>query len=85
MVKEARLTESREIIVGTEAGIIYRLKHDNPAKNFYPAHDLAFCANMKKINLRKVYTALEQMITRVQVPPEISRRARGAIEKMVKL
>jgi quinolinate synthase len=85
MVKEARLTETREIIVGTEAGIIYRLKHDNPAKNFYPAHDLAFCANMKKINLRKVYTALEQMITRVQVPPEISRRARGAIEKMVKL
>jgi quinolinate synthase len=85
MVKEARLTESGEIVVGTEAGIIYRLKHDNPAKNFYPAHDLAFCANMKKINLRKVYTALEQMITRIQVPPEISRRARGAIEKMIKL
>jgi quinolinate synthase len=85
MVKEAQLTEAQEVIVGTEAGIIYRLKHDNPAKNFYPAHDLAFCANMKKINLRKVYTALEQMITRVQVPPEISRRARGAIEKMVKL
>jgi quinolinate synthase len=85
MVKEARLTEAKEVIVGTETGIIYRLKHDNPAKNFYPAHDLAFCANMKKINLRKVRTALEQMIYRVQVPPEISRRARGAIEKMVKL
>jgi quinolinate synthase len=85
MVKEARLTDTREIVVGTEPGIIYRLKHENPAKNFYPAHDLAFCANMKKINLRKVYTALEQMIYRVQVPPEISRRARGAIEKMVKL
>ena len=85
MVKEARLTEAKEVIVGTEAGIIYRLKHENPAANFYPAHDLAFCANMRKINLRKVHAALEQMIYRVQVPPEISRRARGAIEKMVKL
>jgi len=85
MVKEARLTEAGEVIIGTEAGIIYRLKHENPAKNFYPAHDLAFCANMKKINLRKVHAALEQMIYRVQVPPEISRRARGAIEKMVRL
>jgi quinolinate synthase len=85
MVKEARQTESKDVIVGTEAGIIYRLKKDNPAKNFYPVHDLAFCANMKKINLRKVYTALEQMMYRVEVPPEISRRARGAIEKMVRL
>ncbi len=85
MVKEARLTEAKEVIVGTESGIIYRLKKENPNKNFYPAHDLAFCANMKKINLRKVVAALEQMIYHVQVPPEISRRARGAIEQMVRL
>jgi len=85
MVKEARTTECQDIIIGTEAGIIYRLKKENPAKNFYPAHDLAFCANMKKITLRKVYTALDEMIHRVEVSPEISQRARGAIEKMVKL
>ena len=60
MVKEAEITESREIIVATEAGIIYRLKKENPAKNFYPAHDLAFCANMKKITLKKVYLALDR-------------------------
>lgn len=85
MVKGARETDKDEVIIGTEAGIIYRLKKENPGKNFYPAHDLAFCANMKKINLRKVLAALEQMIERVSVPPEISQRARGAIEKMVSL
>jgi len=85
MVKEARTTEAGEIIIATESGIIYRLKKDNPEKDFYPAHDLAFCANMKKITLKKVALALDQMIHRVQVPPEIADRARGAIEKMVKL
>jgi len=85
MIKEANVTEAREIIIATEAGIIHRLKKNNPEKNFYPAHDLAFCANMKKINLKKVYAALEQMIFRVEVPPPIADRARGAIEKMVKI
>ncbi|MGB8953068.1 MAG: quinolinate synthase NadA [Candidatus Aminicenantales bacterium] len=85
MVKEAKQTGKKEIIVGTEAGIIYRLKKENPAKNFYPAHDLAFCANMRKINLKKVLAALEQMIYRIQVPAEVSQRARRAIKKMVKI
>jgi quinolinate synthase len=85
MVKEARVTEARDIIIGTEVGIIYRLKKDNPEKNFYPAHDMAFCANMKKITLKKVYLALDQMIHRVEVPPATADRARGAIEKMVRL
>jgi quinolinate synthase len=85
MVHEARSTEANEIIVATESGILYRLKKDSPEKMFYPAHDLAFCANMKKITLKKVAFALDQMIDRVQVPAEIADRARGAIEKMVRL
>lgn len=85
MVKEARETRKKEIIVATEAGIIYRLKKENPDKNFFPAKDLAFCSNMKKINLKKVLTSLEKMIYKIDVPQEISQRARGAIEKMVKI
>lgn len=85
MIKSARETTKKQIIIGTESGIIYRLKKENPKKNFYPAKDLAFCYNMKKINLIKVLKALEEMIYRVEVPFEISQRARGAIEKMVSL
>jgi quinolinate synthase len=61
------------------------MKKENPEKNFYPARDMAFCSNMKKINLKKVLRSLEEMIYRVEVPPEISRKARGAIEKMVEI
>lgn len=85
MVKEAKATAKKEIILGTEAGIIYRLKKENPGKNFYPAKELALCSNMKKINLKKVLTSLEEMIYRVEVPLEIRLRARGAIERMVKI
>ena len=85
MVKEARTTTKADIVIGTETGIIYRMKKENPGKNFHPLKELAHCSNMKKINLSKVLAALEAMQHRVDVPVEISRRARGAIERMVKL
>lgn len=85
MVKAARETSAKEVIIGTEAGIIYRLKKENPSAAFYPVKDMALCSNMKKINLRKVWKALEEMKFKIEVPPEISRRARGAIERMIRI
>ncbi len=85
MVKQARETKKTEIIIGTEAGIIYRMKKENPTKNFYAAKDLALCANMKKIDLKKVLRALDKMMYKVDVAPEISRKARGAIERMIQI
>jgi quinolinate synthase len=85
MVQEARKTKKKEIIIGTENGIIYRMKKENPTKNFYPARDVAFCFNMKKIDLGKVLRSLENMIYKIEVPLEVSQKARGAIEKMVEI
>jgi len=85
MVQDARKTKKKEIIIGTESGIIYRMKKENPTKNFYPARDVAFCFNMKKIDLGKVLRSLENIIHKVEVPHEISQKARGAIEKMVEI
>lgn len=85
IVKEARVTAKKNIIIGTETGIIYRIKKENPTKNFYAARDQAFCSNMKKTDLKKVLRSLENMVHKVEVPLEISQRARSAIEKMVSL
>ncbi len=85
MVQEVRKTKKKEVIIGTETGIIYRMKKENPTKNFYPARDTALCFNMKKIDLRKVLRSLENMIHKVEVPLEISQKARGAIERMVEI
>jgi quinolinate synthase len=85
MVKEAAATGRRAVIVATEPGILHRLRKDRPDVAFFPAREMAFCANMKKITLKKVHAALDRMAHRVVVPPAIADRARGAIEKMIKI
>jgi quinolinate synthase len=85
MVKAAGETSAKEVLIGTEAGILHRLRKENPRTAFFPVKDLAFCSNMKKINLIKVWKALEEMQFRVEVPYAISQKARGAIEKMIQI
>jgi quinolinate synthase len=83
MVKEAPLTEKKDVILGTEEGIIHRLKKLNSKTSFIPLRDHAICSNMKKISLPKVLHSLEEMVSRIDVPEDIARKARGAIEKMI--
>jgi quinolinate synthase len=85
MVKAARETAAREVLVGTEVGILHRLRKENPRAAFFAVKEGAVCSDMKKISLVKVLRALEEMKFRVEVPPDVSRRARGAIEKMISL
>lgn len=83
MVRAAGETHAGEVIIGTEVGILHRLRKENPRTTFFPVKELAVCSNMKKITLIKVLQALEAMKFRIEVPAEILRRARGAIEKMI--
>ncbi|MCL5292981.1 MAG: quinolinate synthase NadA [Actinobacteria bacterium] len=78
-----RASNAKEFIIGTEIGLIHRLRLENPDKKFYPANPLAICPNMKLITLEKVVWALEDMENIVTVEAEIARKARRAIEAMV--
>ena len=83
MGKHARASPAREFIIGTEVGMIYRLKKENPEKEFYPLSENAICQNMKKTTLEKVLRALQTLEPRVTVPEEIATQARRAIERML--
>ena len=85
MVVEARTTSRREIVIGTEKGIIYRLSRENPGVRFYPARETALCAHMKMTTLPKVLRALETGTTRIEVPADVADRARGAIQAMIRI
>jgi len=85
MGKHARASKAREFIIGTEVGMIYRLKKENPEKEFYPLSENAVCQNMKKTTLEKVLRALQTLEPRVTVPEDIAARARLAIERMLKV
>ncbi len=83
MIRWARESDADEIIVGTEVGLIHRLKGESPGKRFYPIGKLTTCPNMKRITLEKVAWALEDMQYEVSVPEEVAAGARRSIERML--
>jgi len=85
MCRYARREDVGEIIVGTEIGIIHRLKKENPGKRFIPASEQAVCPNMKLITLEKVLWSLEEMSPQVRVPEETRLKAKAAVDKMLEV
>jgi quinolinate synthase len=85
IAKYCKETYAEEFIIGTEIGILHRLRKENPPKIFYAITELADCSNMKLISLEKVLWSLEDMVYQVKVPDDIAIRARVAIQKMLDL
>jgi quinolinate synthase len=85
MCRFARETKAKEIIVGTEIGIIYRLRKENPGKKFMPVSEQAVCPTMKLITMEKIIWALEEMSYEVKVPEQIRVRAKGAVDRMLEV
>lgn len=85
MAKFARESEATEFIVGTEIGLVYRLKKDNPGKEFYPASERAVCPNMKRTTQEKIVLALEDMAYEVKISDDIRRRAKKSIDRMLEI
>jgi quinolinate synthase len=85
MQKFAGQTPAKEMIIGTEVGIIYRLKKDFPQKEFYPASEACVCPNMKRTTEEKILFALEEVRDEVRVPDSIRLRAIKSIKKMLEI
>jgi quinolinate synthase len=85
MCRYAQRDEVKEMIVGTELGIIHRLKKENPGKRFIPVSEQAICPDMKLITLEKVLRSLEEMSPEVKIPEKIRLRAKTAVDKMLKM
>lgn len=81
----AKESNSEEFIIGTEIGILHRLKKENPDKKFYPASILSDCPNMKLTNLEKILWSLEDMIYKIEVFPDIAQRAKRSIDRMLEI
>ena len=83
MMNHVKNSKSNEFVVATETGILYRMKQQNPSKNFIPASEKAECEYMKMITLEKVYNSLVNEETIVTVKKETADKARLAIERML--
>ena len=85
MLAFVKQSTKKEFIVGTEIGLIYRLKKENPGKVFYPASSHAICPNMKLTNLEKLLWALEEEQFETKLPHDVINKARTAIDNMLAL
>ncbi len=84
MLKRAKVSESKIFIIGTEEGLIHRLKKENPDKEFYSLGSGKICFNMKKTNLEKLKDCLENETNEIILPEEIMEKARKALEEMIR-
>ena len=83
MLRYAKETDVKQIIVATELGIIHRLQKENPEKQFIPISEQAICMTMKMIELDDVINALENNETEIILDDETIRKAKNPILRMI--
>ena len=82
MCRYAKESGAEDFIVGTEEGILHRLRKENQEKNFYLAYQDAICPNMKLTTLDRLYVALKEEKNVVKVPEAVANKARVSLERM---
>ncbi len=85
IIDYAASSSHKKFIIGTEMGVMYKLKKDNPDKEFYLMSPGLICPNMKKTSLKSVYTALSEMKYRIEIDEDIRVRARKALDRMLEV
>ena len=85
MIRHARSSQAAEIIVGTEIGLIHRLRKENPDKVFIPISEQAVCPNMKMITLENILWSMEDMSPQVKVAENIQLKAKKAVDRMIEV
>jgi quinolinate synthase len=83
ILKFCRETDAKKIVVGTEVGILHRIRKENPGREFFPLSPLADCPDMKLTTLEKMVWALEDMDNVITVAPDVAEKAKQAIERML--
>ena len=85
MLKFVRESEKKEFIIGTECGILYRMRKENPGKAFYPLEPTVLCPNMKKITPENVLFALRDLAPRIELDEAMRQRAKAPIDRMLEV
>lgn len=83
MMRHLSNSTAEEFAVGTEVGMLHRLRKMAPDKQFRPVNPEAVCEFMKTITLDRVLRSLEILEPQIHVPEETTRRAKLAIDRML--
>lgn len=85
IIKHAKEIPQKDIIIGTEEGVLHILKKENPDKNFYLLSPGLICQNMKKTRLQDVYLSLLNMQYEINLDEDIRLKALKSLERMLEI
>jgi len=85
MFTYVKSSKSKEFIITTESGMLYKLRRDNPDKKFYMSSDRLVCPTMKLTTLGWVAHSLEAMEHEIKISGDIRGKAYKALERMLKV
>ena len=80
-----RKRTENEFIIGTEEGILYRLKKENPGKKFYLPTKHMLCPNMKLTRLEDIVISLKTLKPVVKVPEDVRLKAYQSLKRMIEI
>lgn len=83
MFTYVKKSPSKDFIISTESGMLYKLQKDNPDKRFYLPTPHLVCANMKLITLGWVAQCLEKLVYEIKVEDDIRSRAKMTLDRML--
>jgi len=81
----AKNSNGKEFIICTETGVEYKLKTDNPEKQFYFPSPCPTCKDMKLNTLESLLSVLEKEDKEVIIDEEVRRRALLPLDRMLEL
>ena len=73
------------LIVGTEIGLLDRLRREFPDKRFYPLSAFAVCRNMKMTDLPRLLWSMETEQYDIEIPENVRVRAESALRRMLEV
>jgi len=85
MIEFVKKTPHKKIIVATTVTNIHPMRKAAPDKEFIPANPEARCEFMEQNTLRNLYESLRDMKYEIKVDPELAKKARKPIEKMLEI
>jgi len=83
MISRVRQARPARVLMVTECSMSDNVAADLPGVEFVRPCNL--CPHMKRITLPKILNALKTMAPRVEIEPEIARRARKSVDRMLEL
>lgn len=85
MIRFCKESSASEFLIGTEMGLIHRLKRENPDKTFHLVSNALICPNMKKTTLDSVVETMQSKLNLIVVPEEIRLKAKRAVDRMLQI